>query len=53
MKKKVMSRSDIVERVAKFYNEYPFNRCGYWRFYFKRRGWKWDVIWKDLGVIEK
>ena len=53
MKKRVLSRKDIVERVSKWYNEYPFNRCSFWRLYFKRRGWKWNVIWKDLGVIEE
>ena len=51
MKKIVMSHSDVVERVAKWYDTYPYNRCSFWRSYFKKRGWKWNVIWKDLGVI--
>ena len=46
-----MSHSDVVERVAKWYDTYPYNRCGFWRSYFKKRGWKWNVIWKDLGII--
>lgn len=52
MKKIWMSRSDVVERVAKWYDTYPYNRCGFWRSYFKRRGWKWNIIWKDLGVVK-
>lgn len=44
MKNKILSRSDVVEIMAK-----SFKSCRWWRSYFKRYGWKWDIIWKHAA----
>lgn len=40
----ILSRSDVVEIMSSSYRP-----CRWWRAYFKRYGWKWNVIWKDAA----
>ena len=44
MKNGILSRSDVVEIMAS-----SIRPCRWWRAYFKRYGWKWDVIWKHAA----
>lgn len=44
MKNRILSRSDVVETMAS--SRRP---CRWWRSYFKRYGWKWNIIWKQAA----
>lgn len=44
MKNGILSRSDVVEVMAN-----SLRPCRWWRSYFKRYGWKWDIIWKHAA----
>lgn len=44
MKNGILSRSDTVELMAK-----SSKSCSWWRSYFKRYGWKWDIIWRHAA----
>lgn len=54
MKKGIYSRKDMVEKFAKDNKDNPckpLSTCAFWRFYFKKHGWRWNEIWKNLGVF--
>jgi hypothetical protein len=44
MKNGILSRSDVVEVMAN-----SLRPCRWWRAYFKRYGWKWNIIWKHAA----
>lgn len=44
MKNGILSKCEVVEKMSSSYRP-----CRWWRSYFKRYGWKWDVIWKHAA----